>query len=84
FEIGKNMMHPGTRISPSASGEGSLPVMVAGYEKRIIGQAMKKAKSIRKTAMDLGISHTALLNKLKKYKIKVETFRTAGNNSNHP
>ncbi len=69
FEIGKNMMHPGTRISPSASGEGSLPVMVAGYEKRIIGQAMKKAKSIRKTAMDLGISHTALLNKLTNYKI---------------
>lgn len=39
------------------------------YEKNIIERAMENSESIRKTARELGISHTTLLNKLKKYKL---------------
>ncbi|NQU03079.1 MAG: hypothetical protein HQ589_02900 [Syntrophaceae bacterium] len=39
----------------------------------MIVAALGKHNSIRKTAKGPGISHTALLNKLKKYKIKVAT-----------
>lgn len=82
FEIGKNMAAPKPRIAPEATVHESLPSMVAGYEKGIIDQAMKRSKSIRQTSRDLGISHTTLLNKLRKHKIDVVKNRTIGNISN--
>jgi len=50
----------------------SLPLkeQVADLEKRIIVNTLKKAKSIRQSAKLLAISHPALINKMKKYKIK--------------
>jgi transcriptional regulator of aroF, aroG, tyrA and aromatic amino acid transport len=42
---------------------------MAGYERRIVEETLNNAKSIRKAARSLGISHTALLNKMKKYGI---------------
>ncbi len=53
----------------------SLPLkeQVADLEKRIIVNTLKKAKSIRQSAKLLAISHPALINKMKKYKIKKTT-----------
>jgi len=40
-----------------------------GYERKIVEETLKNAASVRKAARSLGISHTALLNKMKKYGI---------------
>lgn len=48
----------------------NLGDQVAGFEKGIIKEALTKFPSIRKTAQNLDLSHTALLNKIKKYQIK--------------
>lgn len=42
---------------------------VEKLEKNTINKALSTNKSIRRAAKDLGISHTALLNKIKKYNI---------------
>ena len=47
----------------------SLSILVGNFEKNIIESALKKNPSIRKTAKSLNISHTTLLNKMKKYGI---------------
>ncbi|MEE4376526.1 MAG: sigma 54-interacting transcriptional regulator [Candidatus Competibacteraceae bacterium] len=59
-------------IDPVRSAEStheSLPDQVACYEKNLLISALRDHHSIRKTALHLGISHTAVLNKLKKYSI---------------
>ncbi|MBT8763943.1 sigma 54-interacting transcriptional regulator [Desulfohalobiaceae bacterium Ax17] len=73
YEIGKNMKgglnqahHKGTRSR-------SLKTALAEYEKTIILETLEKSSSIRKAAQALGISHTALLNKIKKYQIEMAT-----------
>lgn len=54
----------------TAAGSGKkLKTLVGEYEKEIIGRALERAPSIRKTAKSLGISHTALQNKIRKYGI---------------
>lgn len=45
----------------------SLKTMVGNLEKEIIGSTLKKYPSIRKSAKALNISHTTLLNKMKRY-----------------
>jgi len=47
----------------------SLKTMVGRYEKEIIESTLNKYPSIRKSASALDISHTTLLNKMKKYEI---------------
>ena len=56
-------------------GEGMQPLkaVLADYEKSIILEALDKFHSIRQAAKALGISHTALLNKLKKYNLAMAT-----------
>jgi transcriptional regulator of aroF, aroG, tyrA and aromatic amino acid transport len=49
-----------------ASGE-SLPAMVDRFEKQLLTEALSRNRSIRKVAARLGVSHTTLLNKIKKY-----------------
>lgn len=44
-----------------------LPQLVGDYEKRLLREALERKQGIRETARQLGISHTALLNKIKKY-----------------
>ncbi len=53
----------------------SLRTLLDQYEKDIISRALHHNDSIRKTAKKLGISHTALLNKLKKHHITVGITR---------
>jgi transcriptional regulator of aroF, aroG, tyrA and aromatic amino acid transport len=58
-----------------------LKEAVAEYEARIINDTLAVSKSIRDAAKHLNVSHTALLNKLKKYNITMVTKRTIGNKS---
>ena len=60
------------------SGE-SLKILVGRYEKQIIREMLKKTDSLRQAARFLGLSHTALINKVKKHGLKVEINRTIGN-----
>ena len=48
-------------------GEGRLKDMIAVFEKRIVADAVAAAGSVRKAARKLGISHTALLAKLRRH-----------------
>lgn len=51
-------------------GEGRLKDMIAVFEKRIIADAVAAAGSVRKAARKLGISHTALLDKLRRHGLR--------------
>jgi TyrR family helix-turn-helix protein len=48
----------------------SLKEQINTYEKKIVMEALQTSRSIREAARRLSISHTALLNKLKKWKHK--------------
>ncbi len=50
--------------------EDTLQDIVSQYEKEVLKSALRKDLSIRQTARSLGISHTALMNKIKKYDLK--------------
>ncbi len=50
-----------------------LKEQVAELEKKIIISTLKKATTIRQSAKLLGLSHPALINKMKKYRIKKTT-----------
>ncbi len=67
FEIGRTMKGIKSQIQPDISGHHSLPTLLDRYEKQIITKTLEAYESKRKAAKALGISHTALLNKLKKY-----------------
>lgn len=43
---------------------------IENLEKKLITEALESRNSLRKTAKDLGITHTKLINRMKKYKIK--------------
>ncbi|TEB05988.1 Transcriptional regulatory protein TyrR [Pelotomaculum schinkii] len=49
----------------------TLNTAVDGFEKQFIEQALLKYGSIRHTAKVLGVSHTTIMNKIKKYGLKV-------------
>jgi transcriptional regulator of aroF, aroG, tyrA and aromatic amino acid transport len=40
------------------------------YEKQIVMETLQASRSIREAARRLGVSHTAVLNKLKKWKFR--------------
>jgi len=44
--------------------------MIAVFEKRIISDSVAAAGSVRKAAKKLGISHTALLAKLRRHGLR--------------
>jgi len=48
----------------------SLKEEMENYEKEIINKVYNTEKSYRESAKILGISHTAVMNKVKKYNIK--------------
>ncbi|SEM81622.1 sigma 54-interacting transcriptional regulator [Lihuaxuella thermophila] len=48
-----------------------LKEQMESYEKTILADALHKYKSARQAAKHLGLSHTALLNKIKKYQLGV-------------
>ncbi|MEJ2038447.1 MAG: sigma 54-interacting transcriptional regulator [Desulfosarcinaceae bacterium] len=71
FELGRNMSglqgRPGLQTGPSES----LQVLMDRYEKELVAEALKRGPSIRQTATLLNVSHTTLLNKIKKHRIEV-------------
>ncbi len=71
FEIGKNVAEFKNRQIPKASISGSLKSQINAFEKQIIQEIVGHCRSIRQAARRLGISHTTLLNKMKKYKIGI-------------
>jgi transcriptional regulator of aroF, aroG, tyrA and aromatic amino acid transport len=61
------------------SGTEPLASQVGRLERQIIAEALQRSPSKRQAARLLGMSHTALLKKLKKYRLQVETKETSGN-----
>lgn len=68
----------GSKALPAVSKPVGRPLktLIGDYEKTIIVEALKTSGSIRQAARTLQLSHTALLNKLKKYDIRTEINRT--------
>jgi transcriptional regulator of aroF, aroG, tyrA and aromatic amino acid transport len=59
-----------SNISKVEEGEFKLKDLVEACEREAIIKALKKYKSCRKAAKALGVSHTTVINKMDKYKIK--------------
>jgi transcriptional regulator of aroF, aroG, tyrA and aromatic amino acid transport len=82
--LGPETAKPGSAgIATGAAGEvpmagGDLKTAVAAFEKRIIAGALKTNPSIRAASRQLGISHPALINKMKKYGLKMVKLITDG------
>ena len=55
--------------TPAIHGESPLKEQVGGFEKGLIESALARYTSIRKAARALEISHTAMINKMRKYNI---------------
>jgi transcriptional regulator of aroF, aroG, tyrA and aromatic amino acid transport len=72
-EIGKSIHGVKSAFSTDQLGATSLKSAIARYEKQIIEQTLRQSRSIRQSAKALGISHTALLNKIKKHHVQMET-----------
>ena len=78
-EIGETMNPDSCQPVPEKPEGRPLREAMAEYEIRLINEALSESKSIREAARNLKISHTALLNKCKKYNIKMVIKRTVGN-----
>lgn len=61
-ELSQPASHPG--------GRALLKERVGRYEKKLINTALREHSSIRKCAAALGVSHTALINKMKRYQLR--------------
>lgn len=73
FEVGKTMMQSVSGpAAPSALQEHTLQALLDGYEKQLITETLQRSASVRQAARTLNISHTALLNKLKKHRLQIE------------
>ena len=55
-------------IAPS--GGGALKEQVAELEKRLVTDALKSYGSARRAGQALGLSHTSILNKVKRYNLE--------------
>jgi transcriptional regulator of aroF, aroG, tyrA and aromatic amino acid transport len=51
-------------------GQGSLKEQVAELERSLVAQALKQYGSTRKAGRVLGLSHTSIVNKVKRYKLE--------------
>lgn len=69
-EIGKSVTCAQPQAYQPPIGQ-SLASQIAHVEKQIITQKLRRSKSIRTAAKALGVSHTTLINKIKKHRIKV-------------
>lgn len=61
--------NPSTEINLAQFGEATLDDIMANYEKQVLSLFYAKYPSTRKLAARLGVSHTAVANKLKQYGI---------------
>ena len=73
--------HPIQATVNPPSDKSSLKERIADLEQEIIVETLKSAKTVRKTARMLKISHPALLKKMQKYDIRKVTQVTSGNNN---
>ena len=74
FELGQTY-----NSTKGTSGTEPLASQVERLERQIIAEALQCSPSKRQAASLLGMSHTALLKKLKKYQPQVEPKETSGN-----
>jgi transcriptional regulator of aroF, aroG, tyrA and aromatic amino acid transport len=72
--FGGELVQTATAPVPAATTGEPLPCRVARHEKNLLVEALHEHRSLRQTALLLGISHTALLNKLKKHGIDPATL----------
>jgi transcriptional regulator of aroF, aroG, tyrA and aromatic amino acid transport len=68
-ELGRDSLTTGERPDLDL-GRQSLKAALACYEQSLLKTALDGRKSLRQVARNLGISHTALLNKLKKHQME--------------
>ena len=61
------------RLYSGDSNNQALRSTLNHHERKIISEILQNSPSIRRAAKTLGISHTALLNKMKKHGMKMET-----------
>jgi transcriptional regulator of aroF, aroG, tyrA and aromatic amino acid transport len=78
-EMGQAISAVAAQPAPVIPGGRPLREALAECEIRFIKDTLANSKSIREAARQLKISHTALLNKLKKYDIELVTKRTVVN-----
>lgn len=69
FEINKMNPPVGKTSALRKKSDKTLPALIGTYETQIIKRALADAGSIRQAAGKLGVSHTTLRNKIKKYRI---------------
>lgn len=69
IDIGNNSPVSGKNISATLTPNMTLDEMVEACEKRAVIDALARSRSYREAAKILGVSHTTILNKVKKYKI---------------
>ena len=70
-EIGKAIQET-KEIDTGELGLTTLPVLVERIEKQYIAAALKQTRSKRQAARFLGMTHTALNNRIKKYGANLE------------
>ncbi|MGC8493624.1 MAG: sigma-54 interaction domain-containing protein [Syntrophobacteraceae bacterium] len=80
FEIGKTREEL-QDFRPVVEEKKPLRAVLDRYEKQMIRQAIETSASLRAAAKSLGISHTGLLQKIRKHGLEVETKRTVRNES---
>jgi len=72
-EIEKTIRELRSSPAPGVSLQSTpLKESVGKFEKKILESVLPKYPSIRKSAKALGISHTAMINKIKKYEISIK------------
>ncbi|MFH1090388.1 MAG: sigma 54-interacting transcriptional regulator [Pseudomonadota bacterium] len=69
FAVGKRDTPLGPKPPLGPTQNVTLAQQLGEYEKQIITSIIRESKSIRQAARRLGISHTALLNKIKKHRL---------------
>ncbi len=74
-EIGQGLQKPPEIKTTDHSVRFSLKERINTYEKQIVMETLQASRSIREAARRLGVSHTAVLNKLKKWKL-IEPMET--------
>jgi PAS domain S-box-containing protein len=77
-EMGQHQIQTSAKLPVDNS---SLKERIADLEQKIIVETLKSAKTVRKTARTLKISHPALLKKMQKYDIRKVTQVTCGSNN---
>lgn len=68
-ELGKGQLIAADTAPGKDMDSCNLKAVMAEYEKSLVGRVLEKCRSKRQAARRLGISHTALINKLRKYKL---------------